>query len=162
MDYKFKIIKVQDKTIKLEIWDTAGQEKFRSITKSYYKGAHGVIITYDVTNAESFRKVSNWLEQISQNSQNIVRKILVGNKCDIEEGRVISYEEGLKLAKENNMQFFETSAKTNTNIDNVFLSLATEILDNYISFNKAYNKSLSEVSKKNGNKCCKWFNKNWN
>lgn len=120
---------MEEKLIKLQIWDTAGQERFRTITKTYYKGAHGIILTYDVTDENSFKNIRNWVKQIEQNAQNNVCKVLVGNKCDRED-RKVSFDDGQKLAKEFNMQFFETSAKTNYNVNETFTYLTREILNN--------------------------------
>ena len=115
------------KLIKLQIWDTAGQERFRTITKTYYKGAHGIILTYDVTDQNSFKNIRNWIKQIEANAQTNVCKVLVGNKCD-KPDRVVTEEEGKKLADDFNMSFFETSAKTNQNVNEVFNFLTQEIL----------------------------------
>ena len=106
--------------IKLQIWDTAGQERFRTITKTYYKGAHGIILTYDVTDQNSFKNIRNWIKQIEANAQTNVKKVLVGNKCD-KPDRVVTGEEGKKLADD--YSFFETSAKINQNVDEVFTYL---------------------------------------
>ena len=156
IDFKIKIINLEEKLIKLQIWDTAGQERFRTITKTYYKGAHGIILTYDVTDENSFKNIRNWVKQIEQNAQNNVCRVLVGNKCDRED-RKISYEDGSKLSKEFNMQFFETSAKTNYNVNETFTFLTREILnttdskptDNKIVINK---KDEKKPKKKD---CCK-------
>ena len=129
IDFKIKIINLDNKLIKLQIWDTAGEERFRTITKTYYKGAHGIILTYDVTDINSFKNIRNWIKQIEQNAQNSVCKVLVGNKCDKNE-RLVSFDEGQKLAKEFGMQFFETSAKTNINVSETFTFLTKEILKN--------------------------------
>ena len=129
IDFKIKIINLENKLIKLQIWDTAGQERFRTITKTYYKGAHGIILTYDVTDINSFKNIRNWIKQIEQNAQNTVCKVLVGNKCDKNDSAV-SFEEGQKLAKEYGMEFFETSAKSNTNVNETFTFLTKEILKN--------------------------------
>ena len=112
----------------MQIWDTAGQERFRTITKTYYKGAHGIILTYDVTDESSFKNIKNWVKQIDQNAQNTVCKVLVGNKCDRDE-RKVSFEDGQSLAKEVGMKFFETSAKTNYNVNETFTYLTREILN---------------------------------
>ena len=129
IDFKIKIINLENKLIKLQIWDTAGEERFRTITKTYYKGAHGIILTYDVTDINSFKNIRNWIKQIEQNAQNTVCKVLVGNKCD-KNDRAVSFEEGQKLAKEYGMEFFETSAKSNTNVNETFTFLTKEILKN--------------------------------
>ena len=129
IDFKIKIINLENKLIKLQIWDTAGQERFRTITKTYYKGAHGIILTYDVTDINSFKNIRNWIKQIEQNAQNNVCKVLVGNKCD-KSDRVVSFEEGKKLAQDYGMEFFETSAKSNINVSETFTFLTKEILKN--------------------------------
>ena len=121
IDFKIKIINLDNKLIKLQIWDTTGEERFRTITKTYYKGAHDIILTYDVTDINSFKNIRNWIKQIEQNVQNSVCKVLVGNKCDKNE-RLVSFDEGQKLAKEFGMQFFENSAKTNINLVKLSLS----------------------------------------
>ena len=118
---------LEGKVIKLQIWDTAGQERFRTITKTYYKGAHGIILTYDVTDQNSFKNIRNWIKQIEANAQTNVCKVLVGNKCD-KPDRVVTEEDGKNLANEYKMNFFETSAKTNKNINEVFNNLTHEIL----------------------------------
>ena len=127
IDFKIKIINIENKLIKLQIWDTAGQERFRTITKTYYKGAHGIILTYDVTDQNSFKNIRNWIKQIEANAQTSVKKVLVGNKCD-KPDRVVTEEEGKKLAEEYNIGFFETSAKTNKNVHNVFNYLVKEMI----------------------------------
>ena len=104
IDFKIKIINLENKLIKLQIWDTAGQERFRTITKTYYKGAHGIILTYDVTDENSFKNIKNWIKQIEQNAQTNVCKVRVGNKCDKTE-RQISEEEGKKCACDNHINF---------------------------------------------------------
>mmetsp|Transcript_22293 Transcript_22293/g.23246 ORF Transcript_22293/g.23246 Transcript_22293/m.23246 type:complete len:204 (+) Transcript_22293:39-650(+) len=150
VDYKQKELSIEEngtqKKVKLCIWDTAGQEKFRKIARSYYKGAHGIILTYDVTDENSFKNIRNWVKQIEQNAQTNVCKVLVGNKCDRED-RKISYEEGAKLASEFKMQFFETSAKSNYNVNETFTFLTKEILS--ISDPKKETKDIVEIRKQN-------------
>ena len=149
---------MESKRIKLQIWDTAGQERFRTITKTYYKGAHGIILTFDVTDENSFKNIRNWVKQIEQNAQNNVCKVLVGNKCDRED-RKVTFEEGSKLAAEYNMKYFETSAKTNLNVNETFTTLTKEILN--ISDNKKTQGSTVEIKKQTDNgksekkQCCK-------
>jgi Ras-related protein Rab-8A len=156
IDFKIKIINLDEKQIKLQIWDTAGQERFRTITKTYYKGAHGIILTYDVTDENSFKNIRNWVKQIEQNAQTNVCKVLVGNKCDRED-RKITYEDGAKLASEFKMQFFETSAKSNYNVNETFTFLTKEILN--ISDPKKETKDIVDLKKQTGGekkdkKCC--------
>ena len=156
IDFKIKIINLENKLIKLQIWDTAGQERFRTITKTYYKGAHGIILTYDVTDANSFKNIRNWIKQIEANAQTNVCKVLVGNKCD-KPDRTVTEEEGKKLAEDFGMILFETSAKTNKKINEIFKYLTTEILKSNASKTTNDNKKLSnEVNSKSGKKgCCK-------
>jgi len=148
IDFKIKIINLEEKQIKLQIWDTAGQERFRTITKTYYKGAHGIILTYDVTDDNSFKNIRNWVKQIEQNAQTNVCKVLVGNKCDRED-RKVSYDEGLQLANEFKMPFFETSAKSNYNVNETFTFLTKDILS--ISEPKTNDKKDTVEIEKKGN-----------
>jgi small GTP-binding protein len=159
IDFKIKIINLEEKQIKLQIWDTAGQERFRTITKTYYKGAHGIILTYDVTDDNSFKNIRNWVRQIEQNAQSNVCKVLVGNKSDRED-RKVSFEEGSKLAKEFNMQFFETSAKSNYNVNESFTFLTKEILNTCevkpsTSSGMKIDLDKNKDGKKDKQKCCK-------
>merc|ERR1712199_129095 len=92
VDFKIRTIQLEGKTIKLQIWDTAGQERFRTITSSYYRGAHGIIVVYDITDEESFNNVKTWLEEILRYACEGVNKLMVGNKCDLASKRVVSTE----------------------------------------------------------------------
>ena len=121
IDFKIKVIEYKTKQIKLIIWDTAGQERFRNITNQYYNGADGIILIYDVTNRNSFNNVTYWINQITSKSDRTkIGLILVGNKTDDEKSRVITKEEGEILGKNNEIDFMETSAFTNYNIDECF------------------------------------------
>eukprot|EP00640_Fibrocapsa_japonica_P003033 CAMPEP_0113941476 /NCGR_PEP_ID=MMETSP1339-20121228/7375_1 /TAXON_ID=94617 /ORGANISM="Fibrocapsa japonica" /LENGTH=262 /DNA_ID=CAMNT_0000945627 /DNA_START=33 /DNA_END=822 /DNA_ORIENTATION=+ /assembly_acc=CAM_ASM_000762 len=121
IDYKIKSLNVKGKSVKLQIWDTAGQERFRTITTGYYKGAHGILLLYDVTNAGSFESVRNWISQVDQHASRSVRRVLVGNKCDLpDDKRVVSEAQGRALAQEFGIPFFETSAKTGANVNTAF------------------------------------------
>merc|ERR1719264_1257955 len=129
IDFKVKTVFRQDKRVKLQIWDTAGQERYRTITTAYYRGAMGFILMYDVTNEESFSSVHDWCTQIKTYSWDNAQVILVGNKCDMEDERVISYERGKQLADSLGLDFFETSAKENINVRAVFERLVDMICD---------------------------------
>jgi Ras-related protein Rab-8A len=158
IDFKIKIINLEEKLIKLQIWDTAGQERFRTITKTYYKGAHGIILTYDVTDEASFKNIRNWVKQIEQNAQSNVCRVLVGNKCDRDD-RKVAFETGNSLATEFHMKFFETSAKTNYNVNETFTFLTREILktcDTRPSPNPiVIGPGQDKPGKKDKQKCCK-------
>ncbi|KAG2598425.1 hypothetical protein PVAP13_5KG366500 [Panicum virgatum] len=127
VDFKIRTVEQDGKTIKLQIWDTAGQERFRTITSSYYRGAHGIIVVYDVTDQESFNNVKQWLNEIDRYASENVNKLLVGNKCDLAESRAVSYEAGKALADEIGIPFLETSAKDATNVEKAFMTMAGEI-----------------------------------
>nr|ACO10915.1 Ras-related protein Rab-3 [Caligus rogercresseyi] len=129
IDFKVKTVFRQDKRVKLQIWDTAGQERYRTITTAYYRGAMGFILMYDVTNEDSFNHVHDWCTQIKTYSWDNAQVILVGNKCDMEDERVISFERGKQLADSLGLEFFETSAKENINVRAVFERLVDIICD---------------------------------
>ena len=129
IDFKIKVIEYKTKQIKLIIWDTAGQERFRNITNQYYNGADGIILIYDVTNRNSFNNVTYWINQITSKSDRTkIGLILVGNKTDDEKSRVITKEEGEILGKNNEIDFMETSAFTNYNIDECFDCVIDQII----------------------------------
>ncbi|XP_065622416.1 ras-related protein RABD1-like [Quercus suber] len=108
-------------------WDTAGQERFRTITSSYYRGAHGIIIVYDVTEMESFNNVKQWLNEIDRYANDSVCKLLVGNKCDLVENKVVDTQTAKAFADELGIPFLETSAKDSINVEQAFLTMAGEI-----------------------------------
>jgi Ras-related protein Rab-1A len=124
---KIRTIELDQKTVKLQIWDTAGQERFRTITSSYYRGAHGIIVVYDVTDMESFNNVKQWLHEIDRYAAENVNKLLVGNKSDLTAKRVVSTEQGKEFADSLGIEFLETSAKTSQNVEQAFLTMASQI-----------------------------------
>jgi len=127
VDFKIRTIDLDGKTIKLQIWDTAGQERFRTITSSYYRGAHGIIVVYDITDAESFKNVKQWLSEIERYASEHVNKLLVGNKCDLVQKRQVETEKAKQTADSLGIPFLETSAKNATNVEKAFLTMAAEI-----------------------------------
>ncbi|XP_044472690.1 ras-related protein RABE1c-like [Mangifera indica] len=128
IDFKIRTIELDGKRIKLQIWDTAGQERFRTITTAYYRGAMGILLVYDVTDESSFNNIRNWMRNIEQHAADNVNKILVGNKADMDESkRAVPTAKGQALADEYGIKFFETSAKTNFNVEQVFFSIARDI-----------------------------------
>eukprot|EP00731_Ephydatia_muelleri_P031727 Em0023g234a len=126
VDFKVRTITIEEKKIKLQIWDTAGQDRFRFITTSYYRGANGIILVYDVTNKRSFQNITRWIQDVDSNTDGVER-LLVGNKCDNTEHRVISEDMGRELARDHSIPFIESSAKTGINISEAFEMLATAI-----------------------------------
>lgn len=127
VDFKIRTIELQGKTVKLQIWDTAGQERFRTITSSYYRGAHGIIVVYDVTDQDSFKNVQQWLGEINRYASESVNKLLVGNKCDLTDKKVVDFATAKALADSIGVQLLETSAKNATNVEQAFLTMAAEI-----------------------------------
>ena len=156
IDFQLKQIKMNNKSIKLQIWDTAGQERFKNITKSYFHSSDGFIVGYDITSRLSFTNVSTWLKEINDNAPEEIQKILIGNKCDLNE-REVTTEEGQKLAEENGMKFFETSAKADINVKEMFDYLSNEIFKNFED--KEKEKENINIKKpkddKEDKKCCK-------
>ncbi|XP_045695869.1 ras-related protein Rab-3C isoform X2 [Phyllostomus hastatus] len=129
IDFKVKTVFRNEKRIKLQIWDTAGQERYRTITTAYYRGAMGFVLMYDVTNEGSFTAVQDWSTQIKTYSWDNAQVILVGNKCDMEDERVVSTERGRRLGEQLGFEFFETSAKDNVNVKQTFERLVDVICD---------------------------------
>ena len=130
MEFGAKTIQINGKSVKIQIWDTAGQEAFQAITRTYYKGAICALIVYDITRKETFIHVTKWLEEVRNNSSKTITVILIGNKKDLEDKRQVSYEEGEAFAKENGLMFLETSAKTAYNVVESFNLSAQCILNN--------------------------------
>ena len=155
LDYRLKTIELKDqKKIKLQIWDTAGQDRFRAITKNYYKSAHGVVLMYDVSNAQTFSNIKNWIDQIKKEAQENIVIFIVGNKIDVDaEERKVTKEEGQKLAEEYNYPFFETSAKTGENVNKIFDDIGEKV-DKVFYEIETEIKKIKKNKKYNGEKKC--------
>ena len=160
VDFKIKTLIIEGKSVKLQIWDTAGQERFRNIVSTYYKGGHGIMMVYDITDLESFRYLDSWLKEIEKNASKNVYKILVGNKSDLE-NRKITFEKGKEFANLHGMKFFETSAKENRNVEEAFKEMTKDIINSLKKVNEKTNsnsnfvigkKKGKDLNKKGG--CC--------
>ncbi|XP_069135355.1 ras-related protein Rab-35-like [Argopecten irradians] len=127
VDFKIRTVDVNGEKVKLQIWDTAGQERFRTITSTYYRGTHGVIVVYDVSSGESFANVKRWLHEIDQNCD-VVNRILVGNKDDDPDRKVVLTQDAQRFAEQMGIQLFETSAKENTNVEEMFIGITKLVL----------------------------------
>jgi len=129
VEFGARMLTIDSKQIKLQIWDTAGQESFRSITRSYYRGAMGALLVFDITRRETFNHLKGWLAEVQEHSTKEMTIMLIGNKCDLEHKRAVTYEEGKKFAEENGLIYMETSAKTDSNVDEAFINTAKIIYD---------------------------------
>ena len=130
VEFGARMVTIENKQVKLQIWDTAGQESFRSITRSYYRGAAGALLVYDITRRDTFKHLSRWLDEARQHSQSNMVIMLIGNKSDLEHRRAVSTEEGKAFAEEHGLIFMETSAKTALNVEQAFINTADKIHEN--------------------------------
>ena len=146
VDFKLKNIEIDGKKIKLQIWDTAGEERFRTITTSYYKGAHAILIVFDITEKDSFEHVKNWVADIDKFAKQGVLRILVGNKCDLEKQRNVSKEEANELAEKLGIKYIETSAKDTINIETLFVDTAKYLLSKQVNISG----NANNIGGKNG------------
>ncbi|ELW63851.1 Ras-related protein Rab-35 [Tupaia chinensis] len=159
VDFKIRTVEINGEKVKLQIWDTAGQERFRTITSTYYRGTHGVIVVYDVTSAESFVNVKRWLHEINQNCDDVCR-ILVGNKNDDPERKVVETEDAYKFAGQMGIQLFETSAKENVNVEEMFNCITELVLrakkDNLAKQQQQQQNDVVKLTKnsKRKKRCC--------
>ncbi len=134
------------KNVELRIYDTAGQEKFSSIVKNLYNTAQGLILVYDITSIKSFHNINNWLNYVKENSKQNVKLILVGNKTDLEEKRVISYNQGKEFADMYGLKYIETSAKKNMNVSEAFETLGREIMESNVEYKQSKQKDNKKIS----------------
>lgn len=145
VDFKIRTVELDGKTVKLQIWDTAGQERFQTIVSSYYRGAHGICLVYDITNPLSFERLqATWIDQIKKYASENVKLLLVGNKSDLADQRVVSYQDGKDWADQHNIPFLETSAKNNSNVEQAFLTMARTIKEQ-MGTTTANNKATVQV-----------------
>ena len=163
IDFKTKYIIAGDASVKVALWDTAGQEKFKNIAKQYYNGANGVLLIYDVCNRKSFERIEFWLNELKENNRiDELYIVLVGNKIDLEDKRVISKEEGEKYASDNKITYCEVSAKTGVGIKRLFKKIAKGSMNIIFKENKDNNEDKEKIYayldnksfKKRGKKCC--------
>lgn len=151
IDFKIKTIEIKGKKIKLTIWDTAGQERFNNITESYYRTARGVFFVYDITNGQSFDNIAKWLRNLEANTgDSEVVKYILGNKCDLNDLRVIDYVKGVDMAANFNLKFHETSAKEDINIQKVFYDIARDLTEQEENNNSSFSASTQRINITNG------------
>lgn len=166
IDFKIKTIDLNGQKVKLQIWDTAGEERFRAITQSllfhlffnilaYYRNAMGVLIVYDVTSAESFANVPDWIRQVQMHADAEVSQIIIGNKSDEEAHRRVTYEQGKALAERNGFRFVETSAKSGLNVGQAFEVLSEDVVGRLVNILEQTEKlNLAEEKKMKRERCC--------
>jgi len=146
LDFRTKKINIDNKIIRLEIWDAAGQERFKALTKLYYRNCYGVLLVFDITDEKSFINIKNWINEFDKHC-NIpnVSKILIGNKCDLLTEKKVSDEEIDKLCLKYNLNYIETSAKDNTNVELSFNELGKKIIKNYRNIDNYKNKNKKKL-----------------
>ncbi|RDX72042.1 Ras-related protein RABA5e [Mucuna pruriens] len=130
VEFQTQVVEIDGKEVKAQIWDTAGQERFRAVTSSYYRGAVGALVVYDITRRGTFDSINRWLQELTTQNDSTIARMLVGNKCDLENIREVSTEEGKSLAEEEGLFFMETSALDSTNVQTAFEIVIREIYNN--------------------------------
>ncbi|XP_025907414.1 ras-related protein Rab-10-like [Nothoprocta perdicaria] len=152
IDFKVKPVVFNGTRVKLQIWDTAGQERFHTLSTSYFRGAQGFVLVYDITNLDSFQGIASWMKDIHEKAGDEVDVVLLGNKCDKETERVVPKQKGEKLAWEHGIHFFETSAKDNVNIEDAFSTLTKDILEKKSCL--LYDLDVVDLSESKKRTCC--------
>ncbi|CAG9535493.1 unnamed protein product [Cercopithifilaria johnstoni] len=157
IDYRNKLVEIDNAKVKLQIWDTAGQERFRAITTTYYRDADALLLVYDLTNRQSFIDIRDWLTRIKENAKETVLITLVGNKMDLQSSRKVEYEEGRQLAEAYNIGFIETSAKSGQNVKETFQEITRKLIkmQNGENVNKSTIELIGTLSKSSS--CCLTF-----
>ena len=154
IDFNVKILSIKDGiNVKLQIWDTCGQERFRALTRSYYRNADAIIIVYDITSTKSFENAKIWIKEVEQYVDSSVLAVLAGNKSDLYINRKVQYFQGYQLAQEKQMEFFETSAKYDNNIETLFQFIAHKLYSTKKKNVKVPPPRISSSSIRK-NKCC--------
>ena len=163
VDFQSKIIMIDNTKVKLKIWDTTGQERFKTLTSQYYNGADGALLIFDVTNKESFKRINFWMNELNEKKKlNELGLLLIGNKIDLVNKRIIDKEEAENFAKNNNLSYYETSALKNININNIIIDIAKQCLNNIKRndeniINNSFNEKKMIIENIGGNKkkkCC--------
>ncbi|CAI9107323.1 OLC1v1006649C1 [Oldenlandia corymbosa var. corymbosa] len=167
VEFQTQVVEIDGKEIKAQVWDTAGQERFRAVTSAYYRGAVGALIVYDISRKTTFESIKRWLEELNTHCDTTVARMLVGNKCDLEDIRDVSVEEGKSLAEEEGLFFMETSALNSTNVKTAFEIVIREIYNNIsrktlnsdsykaeLSVNRVSLANGIDLSKKNNSYSC--------
>ena len=159
IDFQDKFIEIEDKKVKLQVWDTAGQERFRNVAKNYFQSSNGFLLVFDITDKESFQKLKDfWMDQLNTHAPEKAKSVLVGNKSDLAGQRQVSIEDAEEFAKDNNLKYYEVSAKEGTKVVELFFYLANEIYQSHtyeeINENKTITLKKEKSKKKDKKKCC--------
>ncbi|XP_067682319.1 uncharacterized protein [Haliotis asinina] len=161
VDFKIKTVFVDGKIIKLQIWDTAGQERYRSFSSNFFRGAHGIILVYSITSKDSFDSVPSWVETVNKSAPVDVSTLLIGNKSDLSSERVVGHASGSACAEKFGISFLETSARNSTNVQQAFVTMATQIknrIGNALPVVREMNDSFRlESTPVNDTYCCSYF-----
>ena len=164
VEFGSKLFKIDNHTIKAQIWDTAGQEKYKAITGAYYKGSKGAFVVYDITRRDTFESADRWINDLKVTADPKINIILIGNKCDLEDKREVLKEQGEEKAKSFDCAFFETSALKGDNIDKGFEMMVNEIFkkygeetmedDDFGTMEKGEDINLEKTNKEEKKTCC--------
>jgi len=158
VDFRFRKIVVDKQQVKLQIWDTAGHERYRSITNGYYRGSHIICFIYDITSHESFENLTHWMEEVIRNRFLPLLFVIIGNKCDREKDRQVSQVEAGEFAKKYDAILFETSAKTHKNLDEAFHAMALRILQKHVFLNSQHmNNVITLTNSPTKSRGCCWM-----
>ena len=156
VEYKMKIIKLNNMNIKLQIWDTAGQERYKSIAKNFFHSANGVFLVFDITDKKSFENLNKWIEDVKENSPKDCKYIIIGNKSDLSDQRTVSTFEIDNFVKEKKSSYFEVSAKNDEGLNEAFINLSKEIIKdkNQEEIYQFYGHKNSIIIEGSNKKCC--------